>query len=109
MRLKVRQDLNHWPVLVAEAQGGANSRVLYDPNPQLQGIELGEAVTVTWRDETGYEFRGGLVKPPDYVPGKRYPPGDSTATTRISSSHTVRLPVVPLRGKWLRWASSCCK
>ncbi len=28
---------------------------------------------IKWRDDTGYEYEAGLVKPPDYIPGKHYP------------------------------------
>jgi hypothetical protein len=39
----------------------------------LSGIRLGEVSVLHWKDKGGREWTGGLVKPPDYVPGHRYP------------------------------------
>src|SRR5207253_11224635 len=39
----------------------------------LDNIELGHASVYTWKDKEGREWRGGLYKPVDYRPGKRYP------------------------------------
>src|SRR5207253_8613842 len=49
------------------------AHLIWDPNPQLKNIKLGAADVIRWKDETGHEWEGGLVKPPDYTPGKRYP------------------------------------
>jgi len=47
--------------------------MIWDPNPQLKHIKLGSAEVIRWKDDKGYEWEGGLVKPPDYEPGKRSP------------------------------------
>ena len=47
--------------------------MIWDPNPYLKDIDLGTAEVIHWKDDTGYEWKAGLVKPPDYTPGKRYP------------------------------------
>jgi dipeptidyl aminopeptidase/acylaminoacyl peptidase len=49
------------------------SRVIWDPNPQLRNIELGQVSTYTWSDREGREWRAGLYKPGNYKPGQRYP------------------------------------
>ena len=49
------------------------SRVIWDPNPQLKNIELGEASVYTWKDKGGRDWKGGLFKPSDYKAGQRYP------------------------------------
>ncbi len=49
------------------------AQAFWDPNPQLKDIELGSAEVIHWKDDTGYEWEAGLVKPPDYTRGKRYP------------------------------------
>lgn len=49
------------------------SRQLWDPNPQFDHIEFGNVTVYHWKDKSGYEWTGGLVKPVGYVPGKRYP------------------------------------
>jgi dipeptidyl aminopeptidase/acylaminoacyl peptidase len=49
------------------------SRVIWDPNPQLKDIALGDASIYRWKDKEGREWKGGLYKPSNYKPGQRYP------------------------------------
>lgn len=73
LRFEVKQGLNDSPKLwVTDADSGA-SKVLWDPNPQLGHLEFGEASVFKWKDRTGREWTGGLVKPVGYVQGKKYP------------------------------------
>jgi len=67
----VKEALDEPPLLVARDRRG--SRVLWDPNPQLSGLELGHAEVYTWRDKEGREWKGGLYKPIDYRPNHKYP------------------------------------
>jgi hypothetical protein len=46
---------------------------VWDPNPQLSTLNLGEVSAFSWTDNTGYKWAGQLVKPPEYVAGRRYP------------------------------------
>jgi len=69
----VKQDLNDPPVLVVSEPGSQRSRVLWNPNPQLKDIALGGAAVLIWKDAAGQEWRGGLYKPADFKPGRRYP------------------------------------
>ena len=69
----VRQGLNTPPVVVATDRRSKISRVIWDPNPQLKNIALGEAVVYQWKDSTGRKWTAGLYKPINYVPGRRYP------------------------------------
>ena len=71
--VRVRQDLNEPPVLFVGDWIGNRSRKLWDPNPQLETVSLGEVSEYRWQDKTGREWVGGLVKPPNYAPGRRYP------------------------------------
>lgn len=73
LRISVRQGLDVPPVLVATDVAGGASRVIWDPNPQLEKIDLGEACRYQWKNATGHESIGGLYKPPGYVEGRRYP------------------------------------
>jgi len=59
------------PQLVASNQNG--SRVLWDPNPQLKDIDLGEASIYKWNDKQGRHWTGGLYKPSNYVASQAYP------------------------------------
>lgn len=71
--VSVKQSFKDPPVLVATDDETRTSRVILDPNPQLKDIELGEASVLKWKDRNGRQWSGGLYKPPDYVPGQRYP------------------------------------
>lgn len=71
LQVSVKQGLNDPPVLVATNK--QISRVIWDPNPQLKNIELGQASVYTWKDKEGREWKGGLYKPVNYKPGQRYP------------------------------------
>jgi len=73
LSLQVKEDLNSPPVLWATDLQTGKSKQIWDPNPRLAEVSLGEESVFHWKDATGHEWTGGLVKPPDYVPGKRYP------------------------------------
>jgi hypothetical protein len=73
LTLSIREDLNTPPALFASADGTSPEREIWDPNPQLKDIDLGEAQPYEWTDGQGRGVKGVLVKPPDYLPGKRYP------------------------------------
>jgi dipeptidyl aminopeptidase/acylaminoacyl peptidase len=72
IKVEKRESINQPAELVAEDKAGKTSRVIWDPNPQLKEIELGSAEVIHWKDDTGYEWEAGLVKPPNYILGKRY-------------------------------------
>jgi dipeptidyl aminopeptidase/acylaminoacyl peptidase len=69
----IKQSLNDPPTLWAFDPTTGKSRQLWDPNPQLRQMSFGEASTYKWKDAIGREWIGGLVKPVDYIPGRRYP------------------------------------
>ena len=47
--------------------------MIWDPNPQLKSMELGEASVYKWKDKDGREREAGLYRPVNYEPGQRYP------------------------------------
>jgi hypothetical protein len=69
----IDQSLGRRPTLWASEGGTSWGKEFFDPNPRLRDIKLGEATVYRWRDRTGYEWTGGLVKPVGYRPGQRYP------------------------------------
>jgi dipeptidyl aminopeptidase/acylaminoacyl peptidase len=73
LSLFVREDLNTPPVLWVADDAGKAERSLWDPNPQLKEISLGTAERYRWKDHSGYEWSGALVKPSGFVEGRRYP------------------------------------
>jgi dipeptidyl aminopeptidase/acylaminoacyl peptidase len=73
LRVTIKQSLNERPKLWATDTVTGLSKMVWDSNPQLDHLLFGEASLYRWRDNSGYEWQGGLVKPVGYVPGKRYP------------------------------------
>ncbi len=71
LEIIVKQGLNQPPLLVAKRN--QISRVIWDPNPQLKGIELGQASLYKWKDKEGRDWKGGLFKPSNYELGRHYP------------------------------------
>ena len=71
--LNVKESFTDPPVLIATDKGTNTSRAIFDPNPQLRDIDLGEASVFTWKDKHDRDWNGGLYKPPGYVSGRRYP------------------------------------
>lgn len=73
VRVYLKQDLNDAPTLWASDLQSGRSCELWNPNPQLQHLEFGQASVYRWKDTAGRDWIGGLVKPTDYVRGRRYP------------------------------------
>jgi len=73
VRVVVRQSLNDPPTLWIVNTVTKSERFLWNPNPQFQNIRFGQAALYQWKDKSGFEWSGVLVKPIDYVEGKRYP------------------------------------
>ncbi len=46
---------------------------LVDPNPEFRNLIIGDVELVEWENSSGHGTFGYLVKPPDYVSGRRYP------------------------------------
>jgi dipeptidyl aminopeptidase/acylaminoacyl peptidase len=73
VKIFIKQNLNDPPTLWVSDRETGTARQLWDPNPQFNHIRFGDASVYRWNDKTGREWNGVLVKPVDYVPGKRYP------------------------------------
>jgi dipeptidyl aminopeptidase/acylaminoacyl peptidase len=71
LEIGVEEAFDRPPTLVARKNGV--SRVIWDPNPQLANIDLGQASVYKWKDKEGRGSRGLLYKPSNYKPGQRYP------------------------------------
>lgn len=67
----VEQGLDEPPLLVATNK--ETLRIIWDPNPQLKNVDLGEVRVYSWRGKEGREWRGALYKPSNYELGRRYP------------------------------------
>jgi hypothetical protein len=71
LNVTVKQSFNEPPRLVAT--DGQVSRVVWDPNPQLKNVDLGQVSLYKWKDKEGQERIAELYKPSNYKPGRRYP------------------------------------
>lgn len=70
-QVSVKQAFDQPPLLIVANKW--RSKVLWDPNPQLRNVELGQARVYNWKDKDGRQWRGGLYKPTNYEAGQRYP------------------------------------
>jgi dipeptidyl aminopeptidase/acylaminoacyl peptidase len=73
LAVAIQQSFDKPPVLTVTRAGSRIGRVVWNPNPQLQQVELGQAESIQWQDATGRNWAGALYKPADYKPGQRYP------------------------------------
>jgi dipeptidyl aminopeptidase/acylaminoacyl peptidase len=71
LEVLVKEDIDQPPLLVAKNK--QTSRVIWDPNPQLDKVELGRANVYKWNGKEGRLWKGGLYEPTGYQPGHRYP------------------------------------
>lgn len=71
--LSVHEDLNTPEMLYVEDRASGVVKRLWNPNPQLESVDLGEASVFRWTDKSGREWVGGLVKPPNYDSANAYP------------------------------------
>ncbi len=73
LAVTIAQSLSSPPVLQAHDPVSGRTKVVWNPNPQLAGKQMGSASVYRWKDTTGHEWTGGLVLPVGYEKGKRYP------------------------------------
>jgi hypothetical protein len=71
--VSIKQSLNDPPALLATDNSTRGSRIIWDPNPLLRNVALGEVSVFRWKDRSGHDDVGGLFKPPGFVAGRRYP------------------------------------
>ena len=71
LELAVEESFDRPPVLVAKEK--TRSRVIWDPNDDLRGVDLGQATIYKWKTKDGREWKGGLYRPSDFKVGLRYP------------------------------------
>lgn len=71
--IDIREDANTPPNIIARDIASGQTKVIKQLNPGLAEIALGELVEVKWDDPYGRTYKAGLVYPPGYERGKRYP------------------------------------
>jgi dipeptidyl aminopeptidase/acylaminoacyl peptidase len=60
-------------VFMRDVRKKGQSKLIYDRNPQLSELRLGDQRRVTWTNGSGDSVDGIVILPPDYRLGKRYP------------------------------------
>jgi hypothetical protein len=73
LTVEVKMSFKEPPKLIATDTLGGRSRIVWDPNPQLNNIDLGTSSIYHWQDNTGRAWNAILFRPIHFVPGKRYP------------------------------------
>jgi dipeptidyl aminopeptidase/acylaminoacyl peptidase len=71
--VSVRQGLNTPPILVATDLQSKRSEIIWNPNPQLNEIDIATASVFQWNDKTGRNWVGGLYRPVSRSPRQRFP------------------------------------
>lgn len=71
--LQVTEDLNTPQRIEVVDHKTRRHKVLAELNPQLRDVTLGRVEVFNWKDKAGRSYKGGLVKPPGFRAGKRYP------------------------------------
>lgn len=73
LQLAVVQDMNTPPEIEATDHVTGRKRIITKLNPQLDQLALGRVETFQFSDRLHREFTAGLVLPPDFQKGRRYP------------------------------------
>lgn len=71
--LRIAQDANTPPQLAATDTATGASRSFTDLNPHFRTLDFGHVAPFSWSTRDGDQLHGGLLYPPDFVPGRRYP------------------------------------
>jgi dipeptidyl aminopeptidase/acylaminoacyl peptidase len=73
LQVTVKQGLNESPNVLATDLTTHRSKTVTDFNPGFARRSLGKAEVLHWKDAFGRRWSGTLLKPPNHIPGKRYP------------------------------------
>ncbi len=71
--LSIKQYLNTPPDIFALDKNTGQEKQLTDLNPQFRELTFGRVVPFQWTDKAGDHWEAGLVYPPAYKQGQRYP------------------------------------
>ena len=71
LEIEIEEAFDRPPMLVAKEK--QESRVIWDPNPQLKNVEMGQASAYRWKGKEGRDWTGLLYRPANFKPEQRYP------------------------------------
>jgi hypothetical protein len=69
----VNENINRGRTLASTSALCRCNQEIFDPAPSLKNYRFGKAQEFNWHDRNGLVWRGGLILPTDYKPGRRYP------------------------------------
>ena len=73
LQLSIHQDLMTPPDILAHDPASGREKIITQLNPQFKDLLFGHVEVYQWTDKDKQPWMGGLVYPPDYQPGQRYP------------------------------------
>lgn len=73
LTISIRQALDVPPDFLARDESTGREELLTELNPQFQELTFGRAALFEWQDASGKKWSGGIVYPPGYREGERYP------------------------------------
>jgi hypothetical protein len=72
-RIKISETNDCWPKLVKADAVTDRKTTILDPNPQFRHLRFGHEEILHWTGNLGQPLVGGLLYPPNYLSGKKYP------------------------------------
>jgi dipeptidyl aminopeptidase/acylaminoacyl peptidase len=72
-QIRISEATDRWPKLVNIDPATQKEAVILDPNPQFRNLRFGREEIIRWTGNLGEPQVGGLLYPPDYTAGKKYP------------------------------------
>lgn len=73
LEISIHQDLNTPPEIMAQDKSTGVKKIITDLNPQFQKLTFGRTQILNWKDRNGKDWTGGLVYPPNFKEGQKYP------------------------------------
>lgn len=71
--VSIHQDLNTPPEIMALDRSTGDKKIITDLNPQFKDLTFGKTEVLNWKDRNGRAWQGGLVYPPGFKKGQKYP------------------------------------
>jgi dipeptidyl aminopeptidase/acylaminoacyl peptidase len=71
--ISISEANDRWPKLVKVDFITQKEQVIFDPNPEFRNLRFGREEIVHWTGNLGEPLVGGLLYPPQYIAGHKYP------------------------------------
>lgn len=73
IRIWKEEKYNKPPIIMVKDLLTHHEKAILELNPQYKNIRFGEIKLINWVDKNGNSWNGGIVLPPEFKIGKRYP------------------------------------